>query len=577
MLQYKKFFSYTKKTALPYKKNIVIIIIISVISKLLELINPFFTGQLINAVIANRAEHFFVLVVAMISLFFVNLALSYLYTYLSNMVNGKISADIKNMIYGNLVYLQSKHFLAHEKGDYITLLQMDASKIGSFFLRFIRDGLEVVITGIISLCFMFYLSPMLSIFAFLSAPITLFINKIILPKLKKMEFGIMNQMDIYMTFLQDTIAGFFEIKSALQENKMIGKQKKLQEDLFEKTLCHQTLSAKSGLFMTSIGFLTNILVYIVGGNMMLQSMISVGFFMSFLLYSDMFNRSIYEIFQGVSDWQTTLVSIERYEKIIFHNEFDGEKIKNSSHIDFSLPLVISAKNIHFAYDSNKFVFQGIDFKVSSGDITAVVGANGIGKTTLFRLLNGLYFSDKGDIFFNDTHMDNAKRNITRKTVAYIPQDVFLFHDTVYNNLVFSAENITKDNVIAVCRVIGALPFIENLPYGFQTVVGDGGSLLSGGQRHLLALGRGILKGASILLFDEPTTHLDYSSSIHMLSVLKELSKDHVIMVATHNLTWIREIRKIMYLQDGKNCKQGTHTEMMSTYSSYRQLFNNKTD
>mgnify|MGYP002566587772 CR=1 FL=1 len=260
-----------------------------------------------------------------------------------------------------------------------------------------------------------------------------------------------------------------------------------------------------------------------------------------------------------------------------HNyDISGTLFRRNKHICKMHKARVRANNYYWARLENalgkKNVFNGLNINITSNELVAIVGANGSGKTTFMNLLMGFYKPKSGEILFDNLNSLEMDLVTLRENITYVQQYPFLFNDTVKNNLLAVKENATEDELVKVCKDVCLYDTIIKMPKGFDTVIGDGGTKLSGGQRQLLSIARGLLRNTKIFLLDEITSNIDGLTERNIVQTVFRLSQNHTVIMATHRATTIMQMPRIIVICDGKNVAEGTHEKLLNECMTYKELF-----
>ena len=276
-----------------------------------------------------------------------------------------------------------------------------------------------------------------------------------------------------------------------------------------------------------------------------------------------------ESFMGINlTIQKSLASAER----IFEIMDKTEEAKEKGSIDLELPLGnIKFENVSFSYDKEN-ILEDISFEIKSGENVAFVGETGVGKSTIAALLLGFYDPDEGTIYINDIDTKKLKLSSIRKNIAYVSQDIFLFSDTIRENIRFGRRGASDNEVEKAARSAGIHDFIEKLPDGYDTKTGERGLKLSGGERQRISIARAILKNAPILLLDEATSNLDRKTERRIIEAIKRVSKYKILITIAHRLSTIKDADRIFVLNNGRIIASGRHNELMRESEIYRKLY-----
>ena len=323
-------------------------------------------------------------------------------------------------------------------------------------------------------------------------------------------------------------------------------------------------------FINNISYL---IISVAGGYLILKGhSITVGVVFSFLLYMRNFTRPINEIMNLFNTIQSALAGAERvFEVIDEKKEKDKETAKDISNIEGHVEL----KNVTFSYEKGKEILKNVSIEAKKGELIAIVGPTGAGKTTIINLLTKFYDIDSGEILIDGKNIDDITRESLRKTVAMVLQDTYLFSESVSDNIRYGRLDATDEEVIQAAKMADAHHFIKQLPEGYNTILSDNGGNLSQGQRQLLAIARAILSNASILILDEATSSIDTRTEVLIQNAMIKLMEGKTTFVIAHRLSTIRNADKILALKDGEIIESGTHSELLAKDGFYANLYNSQ--
>ncbi len=283
---------------------------------------------------------------------------------------------------------------------------------------------------------------------------------------------------------------------------------------------------------------------------------------------------MYVLLNGIANLseylKTFVLSSSRIYEIIYNEEFKKEEF-GDKHIDKIIGN-IEFKNVSFEYNDNVSVLKKLNLKIKENEIVAIVGKSGSGKTTLFSLMSCLYKPTKGKILIDGIDMSKLDRGSIRDNISIITQNPYIFNFSIKENLLLTSPDATDDEIKNACKIASLDEFIETLPDGYDTVVGEGGVTLSGGQRQRLAIARALLMKTKIILFDEATSALDNDTQANIQESIKHMKGDFTIVIVAHRLSTIKGADRILVLDDGAIIQEGTHKQLMKSSTLYKNLY-----
>ena len=306
-----------------------------------------------------------------------------------------------------------------------------------------------------------------------------------------------------------------------------------------------------------------------GGQSILEGQdVTIGELIAFILFIHMMFRPIRQLADRFNILQMGIVGSERVFRVLDTDE----KIDTKGSLETSIEGDILFDNVDFAYKNNEWVLKGFSFSVKAGKMLALVGSTGSGKTTIINLLSRFYEIRKGKITIDDINIQDFDLEFLRENIALVQQEVFLFSDTILNNITLFDNNIDERKVIEAAKIIGAHDFIERLPNSYHYIVGERGLTLSSGERQLIAFLRVYIRNPKILIIDEATSSVDNETEHLLQKALNNLLENRTTIVIAHRLSTIVHSDKILYLEDGQVLEEGTHDELMRKNLKYAKMY-----
>ena len=481
----------------------------------------------------------------------------------------RASAALQKRIFAHMVRMDISGFYGDGVGRHLNYFYVQAAAVLRLVTNNIVSLVHQLATLIITLGLMIYYAPQVCAILIFLVP-AIFVPLIIIMrrrrKLSRQSFGIANDVSQH---LNQTLHGIKTIQSfgtETVETRKFGQV--LENSMINSYKTTQAVSLQSPLLelMISIGLC---FALILGGHFIVTGVITTGDFTAFLLAL----IAAYRPAKGITGTGDTIQHGLLASEVLF--DFLDTKpsirdIRDAKELRAVQPSV-EFKNVDFSYVDGEPVLKDINLHVAPGQVCALVGPSGGGKTTMFNLIERFYDPTGGFVAINGTNIQKYTLESLRKNIADVSQDVFLFNDTVAANIKYGAPNASHDAVVAAARAANADEFIRDLPDGYDTCVGEGGALLSGGQKQRVAIARAILKDAPILLLDEATSALDTESEKLIQSALRDLMRGRTTFVIAHRLSTILDADIICVIKDGRIIEQGTDSELIAMDGEYKKL------
>ena len=534
------------------------------------IIKPLLDGSFIN-----KDPEFISLMPLLIILIFLFRGIgSFMSNYGMAYVGRSIIRDIRQDMFNKILDKPSSSYDSSVTGKLVSKITFDAEQVAEAATKaittIIKDGLTII--GLLAL--MFYYSFILSIGLILIAPLIGIFLKIMSVKFRSISRDIQKSMGELTSVVEESIIGHRIIKifgGKKQETKNFENTNTNNRERNLRLIFIQSISIPMMQFVVAI-FLAVIIFFVTSNNYLEE--ISIGTFMSYLTAMIMMFAPIKRLSEVNVTLQRGIAASESIYDLIDSNSEDYSN-------DFDEPIngdiAIEFKNVCFKYPSSeKYILDNISFSINPGETVALVGKSGSGKTTILDLIPRLYDPDNGYITFNNKKIIDTNLKSIRGCISYVGQDFTLFNDTIYNNIAYGELSSSSHNEVEhAAEKANATQFINALPNGLDTIVGQNGILLSGGQRQRLALARAILKNSSILLLDEATSALDTESENIIQESIQNLSKNKTTLVIAHRLSTIISSDRIIVIENGAILEEGSHEELLAKKSAYFDLYNSQ--
>jgi subfamily B ATP-binding cassette protein MsbA len=510
-------------------------------------------------------------------LIFLTFLLKNLFAFLEmwyvSFIEQKVIKDLRDEVYGHVVWQPLSFFQKYQTGNLISRITNDISSlnvaVNNSFTRVIRDPAVIIVFMII----LINISWQLTLISAVIFPISgIFIQKVG-QSLKRKSKRVQEKIADLTIILQETISGIKIVKAFTMEKFENDKFKNKTNEHFRNILRQARLNRLSSPLSETLGIGIVVCVLWFGGQYVLsgQSLSSEDFIR--------FIAVLYSIMQPIkslgglnNNIQIALASATRVFKIIDtpNTITDREGAIEKKTIERDISYV----HVDFRYgEANRWVLQDVNLKIDKNQKVAFVGRSGAGKTTLVNLLPRFYDLEKGSIKIDNMDIRELKLKSLRNLIGIVTQEVILFNDTVANNIAYGMSDYPLKKIEEAAKMANAHDFIINLPEGYQTIIGERGLRLSGGQRQRISIARAILKNPPILIFDEATSSLDSESESQIQEAIENLMKDRTVFIIAHRLSSVIKADKIILLENGILEAQGSHKNLISSCSRYRELYN----
>ena len=568
---FKKLFPYLMK----YKFEFIFLIILAIIGNLLTLVGPYLVGKGINEI------HFHMEKANYIQLGKISILLLFSYitgavlTLIQNIKMNIISQDIVNTMRKDGIEkihkFPLKYFDGISQGNIITIMINDIDNISGSLSQIGTRVVVNLLTISTALGIMLYISPSLTLIQIFLVTFTGYFLKKISKKSREKRRVQQKYLGQLNGYVDEILTGEAEVKSFSYEERAISKFRELNSNYKENAIKSLFLAGFNFPTLNFIGNLGYSLIILIGAIFMLNGKITLGGLSSFVIYSKLFNRPIASISEAYSIVQTVIVSAERFFNFIDQPE-DIEK--GTLNIDLnSLEGKIEFKDVNFSYNEDTPVLKDLSFKAEHGEIVAIVGPTGGGKTTIVNLLMRFYDITSGKILLDDKDIELYKKKDIRKLFGMVLQDSWLFTGTIRENISYGNSEIDFDKVVESAKLACAHDFIIKLPQGYDTVVSEDNMVLSQGQKQLITIARIIASDPKFLILDEATSGVDTRTEIRLQKAISNLVKGRTSFIIAHRLSTIKNANLILVLKDGHIIEQGTHSQLMEKNGFYHELYN----
>lgn len=565
---FKRLLAFTK----PYSLIFYFVAFAAIIMSGLAVLRPYLLKLAIdNSMVPKDGEGFMKYIILMVVVLMLEVIFQFAFIFYTNYLGQSVIRDMRQKLFRLMMSFKMKYFDKSAVGRLTTRAVNDVETISSIF----SEGLFMIISDLLKMAviagFMLYQSWQLSLIVFIVLPFILYATRVFQKAMKVAFEDVRNQVANLNTFVQERITGMKIVQIFTREKTEYERFQEINKShrkAWIKTVWYNSIFFP--IAETAGAVATGLVVWYGGLNVISGGAVTLGLVVAFIQYSEMLFRPLRQIADKFNTLQMGMVAANR----VFGILDTKSHIADTGTIDYtSTKGEIEFKNVHFGYNEDEEVIKGISFKANPGETVAIVGATGAGKSTIINLLNRFYEINSGDILIDGISLKDYKLASLRGQIAVVLQDVFLFADSILNNITLNNPNISEEEVIAAAKEIGVHKFIETLPDGYNYNVKERGSMLSSGQRQLISFLRAYVSKPSILVLDEATSSVDTYSEELIQTATDKITKGRTSIVIAHRLATIKKADKIIVMDAGKIVEEGTHKELLKLENGfYRNLY-----
>ena len=567
-------FSKIMAFAKPYQGYYYLVMVSAILLSAFSTLTPYLLKVAVDDYITPRLyEGLLVFILIMLGTLLLEVIFQYVFVYFANWLGQMIVKDLRATLFNKLIHFKMAYFDTSAVGRLVTRAVNDIETIASIF----SQGLFMIIADFLKMGLvifvMLYMNWKLSLIVFSVLPVILYATRVFQKSMKKAFEEVRKEIANLNTFVQERISGMKIVqlfgREDIEQNTFDAINNR-HKKAWLKTVWFNSIFFPVAEISTSVTI--GLLVWFGGFNTLNGGSISLGTLFLFIQLSQMLFRPLRQIADKFNTLQMGMVAADRVFKIIATES----KIVDNGNVQLNeLEGKIDIENLRFSYLPGEEVLKGISLNVKPGETVAIVGATGAGKSTLINLITRFYEFEQGDIKIDGTSIRDYPLNLLRNHVALVMQDVFLFADSIYNNITLYNLSLSKENVIDAAKAIGVHKFIQSLPGGYDYNVQERGVMLSAGQRQLIAFLRAYMANPTILVLDEATSSIDTFSEELIQKATDRITKDKTSIVIAHRLATIKKADRIIVMDQGEIVEMGSHVDLLQkeggAYQKLHQL------
>lgn len=556
----------------PYRGVFIAVALFAVLSSIFSTAQPYLIKVAIdNYITLKNYEGLLRITYILVALLCAEVLMQFLFSYYSNWLGQTVIRDIREKLFAHLLRLKMRYFDKSSIGVLVTRAVNDMERIGEIFSSGLFEMASDVLKMLVITIVMFVIDWKLALISYATMPLILYFTRWFQRSMNAAFVEVRKEVANLNSFVQERISGIKIVQLFAQEREELENFKKINEkhkQAWLKTIWYNSIFFPIGDLCISITIA--LIVWFGGRQIVGDNVYDLGNIFLFIQLTQQLFRPIRHIADKFNTFQMGIIASDRVFAILeTENDSETEGQKELTEVKGAIQF----KDVHFEYVAGEEILHGISFEVKEGETIAIVGATGAGKTTITNLLNRFYDLSSGAIYIDGVNIEEYTLSSLRKHIATVLQDVFLFADSVLNNITLKNPAISEEEVIAAAKSIGVHDFLMSLPEGYHYNVKERGSMLSAGQRQLIAFLRAYVHKPQILILDEATSSVDSHSEQLIQQATDKMTEGRTSIIIAHRLTTVKKADKIIVLDKGRIVETGTHEELLQIENGYyRNLY-----
>ena len=560
----------------PYRWQFLLVFLALVISAVLGLFPSIITGKIVDSIIADGQMQALLklLVVAFVVLSLAQI-ISVLEQYINSWISQKIIFYMRNQMYDHLQHMPHSFFTNEKQGDIITRMNSDINGVSAVISVMLTSVVSNILTVGTCVFYLFYTDWRLAIVGLIILPVIIFPTKAVGKRRWMLATEVQEKSDELNTHINETlsVSGSMLVKLFTKEKTEYNKFKAINNKVTKTTIKEQRAGSWFHVFLGLFIQIAPLCIYFVGGFLIMRygdKGLSVGDITVVVALVNRLYQPVRMLLNLQVDFIRSLALFTRiFEYLDRPHEIENPENPKKPDLDNSS---VEFCDVHFAYEENKEILKGVSFKVPKGKMYAIVGTSGAGKSTIIGMIPRLYDVKQGEVKVAGVNVRDYDLPYLRTNIGIVTQDTYLFNGTILENLLYAKPDATMEEIEKACKIANIYDFIVSLPQKFETLVGNRGLKLSGGEKHRVSIARVVLKDPKILILDEATSSLDSISENLISDALNKIMQGRTSIVIAHRLSTVIAADKIMVIEKGIITAEGAHTELLQKSEKYKELY-----
>ena len=564
-MTFKRLLSYLK----PYKNNIKLVIFIVAISSICTIFIPKLTGDIISSMYESitsssslNTKHIYTLIIIITSFYLITALSSYLENYIMSNISEKAVYSLKNEAYEKLSKLEMKYYDIHKSGEIMSKINNDIETISSLFIQTIPRIISYLITFIGTLIIMLTINVKLTLIAIIAIPFTLIFSKLLMKFARKSYKQYHSKRGFLNSLMQESYINQETISLYNNDTNISMSFKTLNKDLAKTSMKASIITSIVTPISSIINYSVYFIIIILSSKYVLEKKLLLGDIQALIQYTKQLSSPISNFSSLLTSIQSSLAAADRVFSLL-----DEKEENNTGNCFINTIDSIEFKNVEFSYDNNSLITD-FNLKINKGEKIAIIGETGSGKSTIINLLMRFYKIKNGDILINNKSIYDYSINSYYSNISLVPQNNYLFNDSIKNNLKFANFNITDEKLLEICKRTNSFNILSNLPQKENEIIKEEEQKLSEGEKQLLVISRALIKEHNLLILDEATSNIDSKNEKDIQESLDTLTKDKTTIIIAHKLSTILKADKIIVMKNGKIIETGTHSSLYKEKGEY---------